>query len=339
VTLRNRSRSVVLIALALCLTFLASCGSAASPAATIGGTDITDTQLAHEVEIFSFLSGLNSQPCGTIDGEETQSAACARFTLSNMIQEHFVAKYAAAHQIAVTDAQVTQTIQQLDSNLGKSAVDTQLKKFHLTRNDLNSLAHRILLFGDVQTSVAAERISDAELRQQYQQKILDYTTIQVDHILVKTKAEAQAAYAQVTAPGATEQDFLDLAKKISIDPSAKQNSGSLGSAVAATYVPEFGVAAAVLAPGEISKPVHSQYGWHVIRMVKKDVQSFDSVKADLLRTGSTPVFNDWMREQIQADGVDVDPKYGRFDPTTLSVVRISSTATDGGSTPSASPSA
>ena len=336
-TLRNHSRSVVLVA--LCLAFLASCSSAASPAATIGGTDVTDQQLAHEVEVFSFLSGLNRQPCGTIDGQETQNAACARFSLSNVIQEHFVAKYAAAHQIVVTDAQVTQTIVQLDSNLGKPVVDTQLKQFHLKRTDLRSLAHRILLFGDVQTAVAAERISDAELQQQYQQKILDYTTVQVDHILVKTKAEAQAAYVQVTAPGATEQDFLDLAKKISIDPSVKQNGGSLGSAVASTYVPEFGVAAAALAPGEISKPVHSQFGWHVIRMVKKDVQSFDSVKQDLLRTGSTTVFNDWLREQIKADGVDVNPKYGRFDPTTLTVLRISSTATGTSSTPSASPSA
>ena len=338
-TLRHRSRSVLLVALALCLIVLASCGSAASPAATIGGTDITDQQLAHEVEIFSFLSGLNSQPCGTVDGDETQNAACARFSLSNLIQEHFVATYAAAHQIAVTDARVKQTIKQLDTNLGQSAVDIQLKQFHLTRTDLNDLAHRILLFSDVQTAVAAERITDAQLQQQYQQKILDYTTVQVDHILVKTKAEAEAAYAQVTAPGATEQDFLDLAKKISIDPSVKQNGGSLGSAVASTYPPEFGVAAAALEPGEISKPVHSQFGWHVIRMVKKDVQSFDSVKADLLRTGSTSVFNDWMREQITAGGVDVNPRYGRFDPTTLSVVRISSTATGISSTPSASPSA
>ncbi len=337
--LRNRSRSLLLVALALCLTFLASCSSGASPAATVGGTDITDAQLAHEVDVFSFLSGLNKQPCGTVDGPETQNAACARFALSNLIQEHFVTKYAAAHHISVTDARVTQTIQQLDNNLGQPTVDAQLKQFHLTRTDLNGLANRILLFGDVQTAVAAERITDAELLQQYQQKILDYTTVQVDHILVKTKAEADAVYAQVTAPGATEQDFLDLAKQISIDPSVQQNSGSLGSAVAATYVPEFGVAAAGLAPGEISKPVHSQFGWHVIRMVKKDVQSFDTVKQDLLRTGSTAVFNDWMREQIKADGLDVNPKYGRFDETTLTVVRISSTATGSSSTPSASPSA
>ena len=65
--------------------------------------------------------------------------------------------------------------------------------------------------------------------------------MQADHILVKTEAEAQDVYQQVTAPGAHRRDdFLALAKQVSIDPSAKQNAGSLGSAVASTYVPEFG---------------------------------------------------------------------------------------------------
>ena len=147
--------------------------------------------------------------------------------------------------------------------------------------------------------------------------------MQVDHILVKTKAEADDVYAQVTAPGATEQDFLDLAKEVSIDPSAKQNSGSLGSAVASTYVPEFGEAAIALEPGEISKPVKTQFGWHVIRMVKKEVQSFEDVKQQLLDSSASTVFNDWLVEQASGGVVDVNPKYGRFDEETLQVIRIS----------------
>ena len=328
---------MALVALALGL-ILACCASAVAPAATLGGTDISDEQLAHEMDVFSFLSGLSQQPCGTIDGDETAEAACARFSLSNLIQEHFVGVYATDHDISVTGAQIQKTIEQLDGNVGKKAVDDQLAQHHLTRADLTDIARRILLFGDVQTAVTTDQISDADLRQQYQDKILDYTTIQVDHILVKTKAEAQAAYEQVTAPGASEKDFLALAKKISIDPSVKQNGGSLGSAVASTYVPEFGEAAAALEPGEISKPVQSQFGWHVIRMVKKDVQSFESAKQALIDSRSTTVFNDWLRARIKADGVDVNPKYGRFDPETFEVTRISSTAT-GSASPSASPSA
>ncbi len=337
-TPRNHPRSVVLIGLALCLALLASCGSAAAPAATFGTTDFSDVQLAHEMDVFGFLAGLNQQPCGTIQGDETADAACARFALTNLIQEHFVRVYADANHISVTDANVKQSVTQLDGSLGKKAVNTQLTSHHLTRADLTDLARRILLFGEVQRAIAASKITDAQLRQQYESSLASYVTVQVDHILVKTKAEAEDVYAQVTAPGSTEKDFLALAKQVSIDPSVKQNSGSLGSAVASTYAPEFAAAVIKMEPGEISKPVHSQFGWHVILMNTKDVQSFDSVKQTLLDSGSTSIFNDWLREQIQNGKIEINPKYGRFDSDTLEVSRISSTET-GSASPSASPSA
>ena len=333
-TPRSRARSVAPIALALCLALLVSCGSSAAPAATLGGVDVTDAQLAHEEDVFGFLAGLNQQPCGTADGDETEEAACARFALTNLIQEHFVSVYAEDNDIKVTDAQVANTVSQLDDSLGKKAVDDQLKAHDLTRADLSDLAHRILLFGAVQTAVATDATSEADLRKQYEDNLTSYTTVQVDHILVETKAEADDVYAQVTAPGATEQDFLDLAKEVSIDPSAKQNSGSLGSAVASTYVPEFGAAAIALEPGEISEPVKTEFGWHVIRMVKKEVQSFEDVKQQLLDASASTVFNDWLTDQVSGGMVDVNPKYGRFDEETLQVLRISSTSTDT-ATPSA----
>lgn len=337
-TPRNRPRSVVLIALALSLALLASCGNASAPAATLGSTDVTDVQLAHEMDVFGFLAGLNQQPCGTADGNETADAACARFALTNLIQEHFVGVYAAANDIDVTAAQVQETVTNLDDSLGKKAVDEQLASHDLSRADLNALARRILLFGAVQSAVAADSITDADLQQQYEDGLASYTTVQVDHILVKTKAEAEDAYAQMTVPGATEQDFLDLATQISIDPSVEQNSGSLGSAVASTYVPPFSAAVLGMEPGDISKPVHTEFGWHVIRMVKKDVQSFESMKQTLLDNGASAVFNDWLHDQIANGDVEINPKYGRFDAETLEVSRISSTET-GSASPSSPPPA
>jgi peptidyl-prolyl cis-trans isomerase C len=190
----------------------------------------------------------------------------------------------------------------------------------------------------VQRAVAADAVSEADLQQQYQDDIANYTTVQVDHILVETKAEANEVYAQVTAPGATEQDFLDLAKQVSTDPSAAQNSGSLGSAVAASYVPPFAAAALEMEPDEISKPVQTDFGWHVIRLVDKEVQSFDSVKQRLIDASAATVFNDWLHDQAASGVVDINPKYGRFDAETLEVARISSTET-GSASPPASPSA
>ena len=321
------------------LAALASCGSATPPAATIDGAPFTDAQLAHEVNVFGFLAELSKQPCGTTDAGESQDAACARFALSNVIEEHFAGRYADAHHITVSDTQIQTTLSQLDSQVGAGQVSTELKSFHLTRADLADLARRVLLFTRVQRAVTVEKLTDATIHQLYEQNILTYTTIQVDHILVKTKAEAEQVYQQVTAPGATTQDFLDLAKQVSIDPSAKQNSGSLGSAVASQYVAPFARAAAALKPGQISKPVHTQFGWHVILLVSKQVKPYAQAKTDVINSRSIIVFNAWMRDQITADGVQVNPKYGRYDLTTLSVTRISSTATGSASAtpPAASP--
>ena len=309
------------------LVSLASCSSAAPPAATIDGAAFTDAQLAHEVNVFSFLAGLSKQPCGTPDAGESQDAACARFALSNVIEEHFAGKYATAHNITIPDTQIQSTLAQLDSQIGAAQVTQALKTFHLTRADLTDLARRVLLFTAVQRAVTVEKLTDATIHQLYQQNLLNYITIQVDHILVKTKAEAEQVYKQVTAPGATTQDFMNLAKKVSIDPSAKQNSGSLGSAVASSYVAPFAQAAAALKPGQISKPVHSQFGWHVILMVSKQVKTYAQAKSDVISSRSIVEFNGWMRDQVTADGVQVNPKYGRYDLATLSVTRISSTAT------------
>ena len=328
--------------LAVALVALVACGSAAPPAATVGGVTITDDQLAHQVHVFSLYAALTQRSCGTPEIGETPESACARFTLSNVIAEAVITAYAGSHHITVPDATVQRTVTSLDKQQGASQIDTQLKQEGLTRADLTDLVHRLLLFQAVDRAVTRAGISDAELQQLYQQQILDYTTVQVDHILVKTRAEAERVYRQVTAPGATEQDFLDLAKKVSIDPTAQQNSGSLGAAVASTYVPAFGEAAAALEPGQISKPVHTRFGWHVIRMVKKDVQSFDQVKQQLLSSRSIVVFNGWMRDQLTQEGVVVNPRYGRYDLAALQVARISSTvggaATAVASTPSATAS-
>ncbi len=316
---------------------LAACskggGTGSQPAATVGPTAITDADVAYEAQLFSFLAALNRTPCGQAAQGESAASACNRFSLSNLIQTTFVNNYAKDNQLSVTDQEVTDIIKNLDTQVGAKTVDAGLKKEKLTRDDLNALARSVLLFQKVQKDVTAGALGEDQLKTLYQQQILDFTTVQVDHILVKTKAEADKVYQEVTKPGATEQDFLDLAKKVSIDPSAAQNSGSLGSAVASTYVPEFGQAAAALAPGQISKPVHTQFGWHVIRMVSKQVTPYAQAKQTLIQNNATVSFNTWMRKQSDDQGVDVNPKYGKWDVQSLTVVAITSTDPSATSSP------
>jgi parvulin-like peptidyl-prolyl isomerase len=198
---------------------------------------------------------------------------------------------------------------------------------------LRELARHLFLAQEVANAVTADQIGDDQLRQEYQRNIADYTTVAVDHILLKTEPEANDVYRQVTAPGSTRDDFLALAKQVSTDPTVKQNGGSLPMSSAGQYVAEFASAAVALSSGEISQPVQTQYGWHVIRLEEKQVTPFAQARDQILQTESATVFNDWLRDQLGDDRLQVNPRYGRFDVETLMVVRISSTD------PSASPSA
>jgi parvulin-like peptidyl-prolyl isomerase len=329
--IRSLPRLRALVAVSA-LFALASCAAARPPAATVEGERITDAQLAHDVALFTFLSSLSQSSCGQPAKGESADSACARFTLSNVIQEDLAKHYAAAHDVTVQAQAVTDTISQLETGLGGATqLDAQLEAAGITRADLTELARRLLLFDAVRTSVANERVTDDQLRQLYQQNATQFTQLHVEHILVETEEEARRIAEQATA-----ENFLDLAKKHSIDPSVKQNAGDLGSLPASQLDQTFVQAALALRPGGISGPVQTQYGWHIILLVDApQVTPFEQVRDQLLSQASGQVFDVWLRERIAGADITVNPRYGRFDPTTGAVAPIRSTAT--GSATSAPP--
>jgi len=324
--MRPSRRSVLPILLSAVLAVtLAACSEATArpPAATVAGSSISTDDLARTAGVFNTVAGLQQQPCGQTDGAtDTQEAACNRFSLGAMILFRLADQYAADNGITVDDAKVTQAFDTFQKTVGADTLNGQLTSNGVTLDDVRELVRLSLVQQQVATALAEKQFTDAQLQQQYQQSIGDYTTLHVDHILVDSKAKAEEVYKQVTAPGATLQDFQALAKKVSTDPSAKQNGGEL-TLPASQLVSEFSDAALKLKPGEISKPVHTQYGWHVIYMIDKQVTPFAQARDKIVSQASTKAFQDWV--QSQAGEIQVDPSFGRFDPTTLQVERISST--------------
>ena len=114
--------------------------------------------------------------------------------------------------------------------------------------------------------------------------------VHAEHILVPTKAEAEKIIAKLNK-GA---DFATLAKQYSKDPGAK-NGGDLGFFKKDEMVPAFADAAFALKPGTYTKtPVHSQFGWHVIKVLAR-------------RQAPAPTFaeaEDGLRQKILKAGVE-----------------------------------
>jgi parvulin-like peptidyl-prolyl isomerase len=320
-------RSALLLALVVAMV-ASACAGSSSDAATVGDSAITIDELERDMVLFEFLSGLSGAPCGTPAPFESQDAACARFTLTNDIREELAKAYAADHDLTVETTVVNDAIAQLETNLGAEALDGQLADAGLARGDLRRLAERLLLLNVVQEAVVEERLDDEALRAQYEEQLGTFTTLEVAHILVENQADAERIVAEVTP-----RTFAQVARRESIDPGSAENGGSLGTYSEAEFLanfdPDFVAAALELEPGEISGPVQTQFGWHVIRMVSRDVAPFEEVEEQLRAGSSGQLFADWMFEQLDATDVDVNPRFGRLDPETGEVVAIRSTAAEG----------
>jgi len=105
--------------------------------------------------------------------------------------------------------------------------------------------------------------------------------IRASHILVKTERAANAVISELAKPGA---DFAALARKRSTGPSGAKG-GDLGFFSRADMVRPFADAAFALEPGAVTqKPVRTQFGWHVIKLVERrpvSVPGFEEAEAEL----------------------------------------------------------
>jgi len=117
------------------------------------------------------------------------------------------------------------------------------------------------------------KISDKELHKYYNDNKNEFAQpamVHARHILVKTEAEAKAIRKELSGLDSMslKTKFMELAKSKSIGPSSKKG-GDLGYFSAKQMVPAFSNTAFSMEPGTISKPVHSQFGYHIIYVEDK----------------------------------------------------------------------
>ena len=141
----------------------------------------------------------------------------------------------------------------------------------------------ILAGAFVQDYVKSHPFSDDALKQEFDKinKQRGNREYKVSHILVKTEDEAKKVAEQLK-----DSKFEDVAMEKSQDPGSSVKGGDLGWAVPSNFVKPFSDAMVALNKGQISTPVQSQFGWHVIKLEDtRDLKapSFDEVKPELSR--------------------------------------------------------
>jgi peptidyl-prolyl cis-trans isomerase C len=130
------------------------------------------------------------------------------------------------------------------------------------------------------------KIGEDEAKKIYTDKIAQLKPeeeIEARHILVDSEEKAKELHAKIVA-GA---DFAQLAKENSTDTGSKDQGGVLGYFGHGQMVPEFEAAAFKLEKGQVSEPVHTNFGWHIIKVDdrrKKEPPSFAAVKDTILNS-------------------------------------------------------
>jgi peptidyl-prolyl cis-trans isomerase C len=167
------------------------------------------------------------------------------------------------------------------------------------------VARRKLLMAELLQSVGKKALTDEAMHKVYDDAVKqmgEQKEVRARHILIRAapgdeKAD-KAAEDKIKATIARlkkGEDFEKVAKEVTEDPSGKANGGDLGYFTKDQMVPEFAEAAFKLNKGDISEPVKTQFGWHVIKVEDSRVKpppTFDEVK---------PQIENYVTRKAQAD--------------------------------------
>ncbi|HZG58728.1 peptidylprolyl isomerase [Paenibacillus sp.] len=156
-------------------------------------------------------------------------------------------------------------------------------------------------------------ITDQELQAQYLENLSAdpgaYTTASVRHILIgltdaggaaRTKEAALALAEEVRAKLIGGGDFAALAKQYSDDPGSKENGGLYADAPVSNWVPEFKQAAMELPLGEISEPVETSYGYHIMKVEARTARTWEQAKSELQNQLLSEKLTQFMENELPA---------------------------------------
>lgn len=142
------------------------------------------------------------------------------------------------------------------------------------------IARNKLLMEGLLTAEAKTAVNDEAMKKVYAEatkQMGEEKEVHARHILVEKEDEAKAVLADLKKGG----DFAAIAKEKSKDPGSKESGGDLGYFTKDQMVPEFAEVAFKLDKGQLSDPVKTQFGWHVLKVEDKrnrPIPEFDKVK-------------------------------------------------------------
>ena len=280
-----RARSALLAGL---ICAIAACGGAGGTAATVNGVDIS----VSEVE------GMRISDEPTIDKvafAEDLTNAIINIAVVTAARDEFSIE-PTTEEIAVKKDELTATLEEAQAISIEEFFATQGLPIERLDVIANQQVIREQLFEHFASEAVPANDADAELLLS-----ADPTVMCLRHLLVPTEQEAIDARSRIVGG----EQFAVVAAELGTDGTAA-SGGDLGCQPLSSYVVEFADAAAAAVVGEVSEPVESQFGWHLILVDP----ILDRLKEQIDESRVNELVDGWLREIVTGATVEVDDQYG-----------------------------
>lgn len=230
-------------------------------------------------------------------------------------------------EMIIIRAQLPQQYAQFPDDVLFDGILDQIIQQQLLADDVTDVPGRVtyalsnerrsLLAGEAVTALAETAVTEEALIAAYAARTDGAGPQQewnASHLLVETEEEALAAKARVDGG----EDFANVARDVSTGPTGP-NGGNLGWFSAGMMVPAFEEAVANMAPGDVSDPVLTQFGWHIVTLNESrtlELPGLEEIRSELANEVREAAVTNRIEELRAAADITM-PEDGAFDPAIL----------------------
>ncbi|AND86183.1 peptidylprolyl isomerase [Clostridium tyrobutyricum] len=272
-----------------------------SAVAVVNGEKITNDQLNKDPNTIQLIAQAKQQYGDNYSSNEEATSIIKsqkEQILDNMITQLVLSQKAKELNIMPSDSKINSDAQAQIDKMKKQYFSGDESKFEaaLSQQGLTEKAFKDMYISQVKSQEVQESISqyltknikitDKQIEEYYNKNKDKYTELPnkmtLKHILVKTKADAQKVKSRLDKG----ESFDTVAKEVSQDTATKNKGGDLGTIKAndTNYDSQFMAGANALKEGQISDPIQSNFGWHIIKCTKKityPVKKLSEVKSTI----------------------------------------------------------
>jgi peptidylprolyl isomerase/foldase protein PrsA len=270
-------------------------------------------------------AGSSGQAVVEVDGHEISDAEFVDMLkerygeaiLQELVQRHLISQ--AADSVEIPQEEIDEELETFKSQIGVETDDEMLdalsNQFGITVENKEEFVNEYILPPLVLEKLAVEgvEITDEEKQAYFDENRDSLIEVEASHILVEDEETAEEVLDRLEAG----DDFAELASEYSVDPSAEANNGDLGFFGKGDMVPEFEEAAFNMEIDEVSEPVESTYGYHIILVTdrKDSYEELEEKIHDTLMRERSRTQEEVLRDLLaQADINVLDDQFeGLFD--------------------------